>query len=125
MNVSGSSIVAYYAGNAALVLDQNRDQNRDRQVAQQTQAAAQQRLQPFLRPPPLNEQILEGELLNKVQQQARLQLKEEESAAQQRSGVPPQYNTLSSNPAIRQYQTTAQLDGLSGAGPVHQLDVYA
>ena len=122
MNVSGSSIVAYYAGNAALVLDQNRD----RQAAQQTQAAAQQRLQPFPRPPPLNEQVLEGELLNKVQQQAQLQLKQdEESAAQQRSGMPPQYSILSSNPAIRQYQVTAQLDGLSGVGPIHQLDVYA
>lgn len=120
MKVSGSSIAAYYAGNAALALDQNRD----RQAAQQSQAAAQQRLQQFRRPQSLNEQVLEGELLNKAREQARLDSEGGETAARQHGATPPLGNTLSSNPAIRHYQTTAQFDGFSGNGPVHQLDIY-
>jgi hypothetical protein len=120
MKVSGSSIAAYYAGNAALALDQNRD----RQAAQQSQAAAQQRLQQFQRPQPLSEQVLEGELLNKAKQQAQLDSEGGESAAQQRSATPPLSTILSTNPAIRHYQTTARLDGTSSNGVVHQLDIY-
>lgn len=117
MKVSGSSIAAYYAGNAALALDQTRD----RQAAQQLQAAAQQRLQQFRQPQPLSEQVLEGELLNQERErQARL----ESGLAGDGAGVPPQPNSFSSNPAIRQYQATAQLDGLSSGGPVHLVDIY-
>ena len=122
MKISGSSIAAYYAGNAALALDQSRD----RQAAQQSQTVTQQRLQQFKRPQPLSEQVLEGELLNKRQQQARLDGDgaDGESAAQHHSAQPPLANAFSSNPAIRQYQTTAQLNGFSSGGPVHQLDIY-
>lgn len=118
MKVSGSSIAAYYVGNAALALD--------RQAAQQSQAVAQQ-LQHPSRLPPLNEKVLEGELLNEERQrQAQYQsgAADDESAAQQRAAQPPLANTLSTNPAIRHYQTTAQLDGFASAGPIHQVDIY-
>jgi hypothetical protein len=112
MNVSGSSIAAYYAGNAALALD--------RQAGRQSQAAAQQQ---FRRPQPLSEQVLEGELLDKGQSQARLDGERAggESAPQHE---PPLSSAFSTNPAIRHYQTTAQLSGFSSSGPVHQLDIY-
>lgn len=126
MKVSGSSIAAYYAGNAALAPNGNWDQNRDRQAAQQAQAAAQQRIQQFKRPQPPNEQVLEGELLDneRQQQRAKLGAEEGESAPQGRFQEAPPQPVYSSNPAIRSYQATARLDGLTGGGPRHQIDIY-
>lgn len=119
MTVSGSSIAAHYAGSAALALDPQRG----RHAAQQTQAAAEQRLQQFRRPHPPGEQVLEGELLNQARQAQAERERGDVSDGRFRES-PPQ-TPLSANPAIRAYQATARLDGLSGGQPLHQIDLYA
>ena len=118
MKVPGSSVVAYYVGNAALALD--------RQAGQQSQRAAQQ-LQSAPRPQPLSEQVLEGELLNEQRQRQEAQSQQstvDESVLRQQSAAPTAVNPLSNNPAIRHYQSTALLDGFAKAGPPHLVDIY-
>ncbi len=118
MKVPGSSVAAYYVGNAALALD--------RQAAQQSQRAAQQ-LQSPPRPQPLSEQVLEGELLNEQRQRQQAQSQNgsvDESVLRQQGAPPPPPNPLSNNPAIRHYQSTALLDGLAKVGPPHLVDIY-
>lgn len=119
MRVSGSSIAAYYVGNAALALD--------RQAAQQSQAAIQQNLQRSSRPQPLSEQVLEGELLNEQRQRQQAHVQPDavvDEAMAQRQGAEPPLNRLSSNPAIRHYQSTALLDGFARVGSPHLVDIY-
>ncbi len=125
MNVSGSSIAAYYAGNAALKLDN--------QAAQQ-QAKYQQQLQERHQRTLPNESVLEGELLNG---QSRPRAQEAENEPQQQKASEQGYKeeqqrrhfvsreggSYQQN-ALKLYQNNAQLDGFNSLDPLHQVDIY-
>ncbi|MFC1748197.1 hypothetical protein ACFL2V_05260 [Pseudomonadota bacterium] len=120
MNISGSSIAAQYAGNAALKLDH--------QAAQQ-QALNQKQLQSNrLRAVP-NEQVLEGELLEGQARQANDGEDEQQASSEQGEGRQGQgFVNLEGGSytqrALNQYQNNAQLDGFNSLDPLHQIDIY-
>ncbi len=118
MNVSGSSIAAYYAGSAAPRLDHQ---------SAQRQAAAQQQLQEQRQRPLPNEQVLEGELLEHQRNKSADDASNEQQAfsddRNERLFVSLEGGTYPQR-AINQYQNNSQLDGFTSLEQLHQIDIY-
>ena len=117
MKVSGSTIAVYYAGDAQAL---------DGPASQQSRAVFQHSLKRFIQPGPPLEQVLEGELLNERRRQERRESEQngKEFVGQRVPEPPPSINLFSGNRAVRDYKSTAQLDGFSKQWSLNQLDVY-